>query len=383
MSNQPYTMEMSNQPYTMEMSYYEYEYNVSDYLDYDGFCVFHNNPNVVKVIGAYIHSIFCILGLVGNSMVIVTYAFYKRIKCMTDIYLINVAIADLLFVLALPFIVYNELWSWPMGQVACKLLRGSYSVNLYSGMLLFACISTDRYIAIAQARRRRWLSYRSIICAIIWIFAILVSIPTFYFYQWYEPSHMNHIIFDDDNQTGFQRTPAYVCELKFEGPAMAVRVAVPITQISVGFFLPLFITIFCFSGIIITLLKTKNLQHHREVWEMLVVVAVFIICHLPYNIVLLYNTVTVFQEYSCDEADMLEMALTVSQTIAYLHCCLNPMLYALVGLNFRNHFRRIFRDLWCLGKAPRRFSRVTSDFYMSSTLRSMDGSSNSGASFTM
>ncbi|XP_076745674.1 C-C chemokine receptor type 6-like [Maylandia zebra] len=273
------------------MSYYEYEYNVSDYLDYDGFCVFHNNPNVVKVIGLYIHSIFCILGLVGNSMVIVTYAFYKRIKCMTDIYLINVAIADLLFVLALPFIVYNELWSWP--------------------------------------------------------------------------------------------TPAYVCELKFEGPAMAVRVAVPITQISVGFFLPLFITIFCFSGIIITLLKTKNLQHHREVWEMLVVVAVFIICHLPYNIVLLYNTVTVFQEYSCDEADMLEMALTASQTIAYLHCCLNPMLYALVGLNFRNQFRRIFRDLWCLGKAPRRFSRVTSDFYMSSTLRSMDGSSNSGASFTM
>ncbi|XP_039475048.1 C-C chemokine receptor type 6-like [Oreochromis aureus] len=373
-------MEMFNQSYSMEMSYYEYYYNVSDYLDYDGFCLFHNNQNVVKVI---IHSIFCILGLVGNSLVIVTYAFYKRIKCMTDIYLINVAVADLLFVLALPFIVYNELWSWPMGQVACKLLHGSYSVNLYSGMLLLACISTDRYIAIAQARHRRWLSYSSIICAIVWIFAILVSVPTFYFYNWYEPSYMNGIIFDDDNQTDIQSlTPVYVCEIKFEDPATAVKVAVPITQISVGFFLPLFIMIFCFSGIIITLHKAKTLQHHRAVWVMLVVVAVFIICHLPYNILLLYDMVTMFQERSCEEADMLQMALTVSQTIAYMHCCLNPMLYAFVGVNFRNHFRRIFRDLWCLGKAPHRFSRVTSDL-SSTPLHLMDGSSNSATSFTM
>ncbi|KAL3980096.1 hypothetical protein ACER0C_016169 [Sarotherodon galilaeus] len=382
-------MEMFNQSYSTEMSHYEYDYNVSDYLDYDGFCGFHNNQSVVKVIGPYIHSIFCILGLVGNSLVIVTYAFYKRIKCMTDIYLINLAIADLLFVLALPFIVYNELWSWPMGQVACKLLRGSYSVNLYSGMLLFACISTDHYIAIAQARhslRPRLLSYSGIICTIVWIFAILVSVPTFYFYEWYEPSHLSGIMLGNDNQTEIQSwTSEYVCEIKFEDPDIptAVKVAVPITQISVGFFLPLFIMIFCFSGIIITLLKAKTLQHHRAVWVMLVVVAVFIICHLPYNILLLYDTVTMFQECSCEEADTLQMALTVSQTIAYMHCCLNPMLYAFVGVNFRNHFRRIFRDLWCLGKAPHRFSRVTSDFYMSSTLRSMDGSSNSAASFTM
>ncbi|KAL3979280.1 membrane-associated phosphatidylinositol transfer protein [Sarotherodon galilaeus] len=310
----------------------------------------HIQPHMAKVIGPYVHSIICILGFVGNSLVIVTYAFYKRTKSMTDIYLFNVAIADLLFVLALPFIVYNEMWSWPMGQVACKLLRGSYSVNLYSGMLLLACISTDRYIAIVQARRSfrlRSLSYSRIISAIVWIFAIL-----------------------------------------FEDPKTAkeVKVAVPSTQISVGFLLPLFIMIFCYSAIIVTLLKAKNFQRHRAVRVVLVVVAVFIICHLPYNIVLLYETVTLFQERSCDDAETLEMALKVLQTIAYMHCCLNPVLYAFVGVNFRNHFRRIFRDLWCLGKkymAPRRFSRVTSDFYMSSTRRSMDGSSNSGASFTM
>ncbi|XP_063352436.1 C-C chemokine receptor type 6a [Pelmatolapia mariae] len=387
MSNQTYTMEMFNQSYTTEMSYPEYDYNGSGLFEP---CSFQKNQSVAEVIGPYIHSIICILGLIGNSLVIVTYAFYKRTKSMTDIYLFNVAIADLLFVLALPFIVYNELWSWPMGQVACKLLRGSYSVNLYSGMLLLACISTDRYIAIVQARRSfrlRSLSYSRIICAIIWIFAILVSVPTFYFYHRYEPSHTKGFMLDHDNQTQ-SSTPEYVCEFKFEDKKRAkeVKVAVPSTQISVGFFLPLFIMIFCYSAIIVTLLKAKNFQRHRAVRVVLVVVAVFIICHLPYNIVLLYDTANLFRERPCGEADIVEMALTVSQTIAYMHCCLNPVLYAFVGVNFRNHFRRIFRDLWCLGKkymAPRRFSRVTSDFYMSSTRRSMDGSSNSGASFTM
>ncbi|XP_014870594.1 C-C chemokine receptor type 6-like [Poecilia latipinna] len=108
-------MNLSNDSISPAYEYYE------NYPDYEP-CPFSNNNSVNAVVGPYIHSIICILGLVGNSLVILTYALYKRTKSMTDVYLLNVAIADLLFVLALPFIVYNELYSWPMGQVACKLL---------------------------------------------------------------------------------------------------------------------------------------------------------------------------------------------------------------------------------------------------------------------
>lgn len=171
---------------------YQYEegviFNLSDDYELAGPCPLSSNHSVELVVGPYIHSIICILGFFGNILVIITYAFYKRSKSMTDVYLLNVAIADLLFVVVLPLIVYNELSSWVMGEVACKLLRGAYSVNLYSGMLLLACISTDRYIAIVQARRSfqlRSLPYSRIICAIVWVFAILLSVPTFYFYHRY------------------------------------------------------------------------------------------------------------------------------------------------------------------------------------------------------
>lgn len=373
--------------------------NLSDYNDSDldfeydlvGPCSHQNNQSVELVVGPYIHSIICILGFVGNCLVIVTYAFYKRTKSMTDVYLLNVAVADLLFVASLPLIVYNELSSWSMGPVACKLLRGSYSVNLYSGMLLLACISTDRYIAIVQARRSfrlRSLPYSRLICAIVWAAALLLSFPTFYFYNWYEPSHSKDAFMDEDedrNQTS--RPPAYVCEFKFmdNTTAWKTKVAVPSTQLAAGFFLPLLVMVFCYTAVIVTLLKAKNFQRHKAVRVVLAVVAVFIVCHLPYNITLLYETAVMFELQSCEDSDILQMVKTVTQSIAYLHCCLNPVLYAFVGVKFRNHFRRIVQDLWCLGKryiAPRRFSRATSEVYVS-TRRSVDGSSENGSSFTM
>ncbi|XP_040920302.1 uncharacterized protein LOC121199555 isoform X10 [Toxotes jaculatrix] len=384
----------------------DYEYGDAEF-DYDpvGPCSYQNNRSVELVVGPYIHSIICILGFVGNILVIITYAFYKRTKSMTDVYLLNVAVADLLFVASLPLIVYNELSSWAMGQAACKLLRGSYSVNLYSGMLLLACISTDRYIAIVQARRSfrlRSLPYSRLICAIVWVCAFLLSIPTFLYYNWYQPSHtMDIFLYDgqDENLTHIWNSsmyegqknltvhPQYVCEFRFmnNNTAWRTKVAVPGTQLAVGFFLPLLIMIFCYTAVIITLLRARNFQRHKAVRVVLAVVVVFITCHLPYNIVLFYDTVNMFEQQTCEASDALQVAKTVTQTIAYLHCCLNPVLYAFVGVKFRNHFRRIIQDLWCLGKryiAPRRFSRATSEIYVSAR-RSVDGSSDNGSSFTM
>ncbi|KAF6715248.1 C-C chemokine receptor type 6 [Oryzias melastigma] len=362
--------------------------NVS--FDYEEPCFYNLNSSMDTKVFPFVHSIICALGLVGNSLVIITYALYKRTKSMTDLYLLNVAIADLLFVLSLPLIVYNEMTSWSMGWVSCKLLRGSYSVNLYSGMLLLGCISIDRYFAIVQARRSfrlRSLSYSRLICAVIWVFAVLVSIPTFSFYHRYEPFH-NSTFFLPNEGEDEPTEHHYVCDFKYDNRDLApvFKMLIPGIQLGVGFFLPLFIMIFCYTSIIITLMKAKNFQRHKAVRVVLAVVVVFVICHLPYNISLLYHTISMSYEVNCQLADALKVTQTALQAVAYLHCCLNPVLYAFVGVKFRNHFRRIFTDLFCLSKkymTQRRFSRVTSEMYMSSIRRSVEGSGDTNSSFTM
>jgi len=371
-------------------------YEDSNYTDYPDIYVGIEEPcsnersvNIENFLQLFIHPIICFAGFIGNTLVIVTYALYKRTKSMTDVYLLNVAIADILFVVALPLIIYSEQYGWTMGNLSCKLLRGIYSVNLYSGILLLACISGDRYLAIVQARRSyrlrsSTLLYSHLICALVWIMALLLSLPTFVFYERYQP-HLN------TNNTGNSTDSddmQFVCFFWFqkEETARAIKTVVPSSQVVMGFFLPLLIMGFCYSSVIATLLRAKNFQRHKAVRVVLTVVFVFVLCHMPYNIALLYYTINIFEQQECSHDEAVSLTMSITRSLAYLHSCLNPLLYAFIGVNFRNHFRKILRDIWCLGKnymSARRSSRVTTEMYLS-TRRSMDGSTNdNGTSFTM
>lgn len=298
---------------------------------------------------------------------------------MTDIYLVNVAIADLMFILALPLIIYNEQYDWSMGTWACKILRGSYSINLYSSLLLLACISGDRYVAIVKARRSFGIRsqaqiYSRLICIIIWLFAIILSMPTF-IYSKLEEEHING-------------TLEYECSLTFatNGTAQLMKILLPSMQVSVGFFLPLLVMGFCYSNIIFTLLRARNYQRQKALRVVLAVVLVFILCHLPYNVTLLIHTTRLFKERDCNVEQNIHLALSVSRSVAYLHCCLNPILYAFIGVKFRNHFCQIIEDLWCLGKryfSSRPSSQQTSELYISAQKSIYVPNHDNASSFTM
>ncbi|XP_041710341.1 C-C chemokine receptor type 6-like [Coregonus clupeaformis] len=358
-----------------------YDYDDPDDNEIEYICKVNLNRDMEIVIQTYVHSFICAFGLCGNALVIVTYAFYKKAKTMTDMYLLNVAVADLLFIVALPLIIYNEQHDWSMGSAVCKALRGAYSINLYSGMLLLACISGDRYISIVQARRSfglrsRTLIYSRLICTAIWALAVALSIPTVIYNERVE-------------ETNWLGETITVCQEQFKSneSARLMKVLVPSLQVAMGFFLPLLVMVLCYASIILTLLRAHSTQRHKAMRVVIAVVVVFIMCHLPYNVALLYHTVALFKERECKKEKVILTTLTITRSVAYLHCCLNPILYAFIGVKFRNHFRKILEDLWCLGRKyiypSGRSSRMTSDLYIPAH-RSTDGSNNeNGSSFTM
>lgn len=348
-----------------------------DIAEDGGLCNLDPNP-IEAITKTYIHSIICAFGLVGNALVIVTYIFYKRTKTMTDVYLFNMAMADLIFVAALPFIIYNEQHSWLMGSVACKILRSAYSINLYSGMLLLACISGDRYVAIVQARRSfgarsHTLVYSRLICSVVWVFALALTLPTLIYTEIFEEQNLG------------PEPVTVMCQLSFNNYEIAklMKVLVPSLQMAIGFLLPLLVMVFCYSSIVYTLLRAQSSQRHKAVRVILAVVVVFILCHLPYNAVLLDHTLALFTERSCRAEKIKLQVLAISRSVAYLHCCLNPILYAFIGVKFRSHFKQIMLDLWCFSKKyiyNARSSRGTSEMCVSAAMSS-DGNNNM-SSFT-
>ncbi|XP_047466882.1 C-C chemokine receptor type 6 [Mugil cephalus] len=347
-------------PYYENSTYYDSSIDDSDFDS--ELCNLDPHPLEV-VVQTFIHSIICGFGLIGNTLVMVTYIFYKRAKTMTDVCLFNVAVADLIFVMALPFVIYNEQHSWLMGRVACKVLHSAYSINLYSGMLLLACIGCDRYIAIVLARRSfgarsRTLMYSRLVCSGVWVFAVALTLPTLIYTE---------LLRDPPLGT---ETVTVTCEMSFSEyeTARLMKVLVPSLQMVIGFLLPLIMMVFCYSCIICTLLRAQNSQRHKAIRVVMVVVVVFIVCHLPYNVVLLKHTLSLFVKRGCSAEKIKLQVLGFCRSVAYLHCCLNPVLYAFIGVNFRSHFRKIMLDLWCFGKKyiySARSSRGTSDVCIS------------------
>lgn len=278
---------------------------------------------------------------------------------MTDICLCNIAIVDILFVLTLPLRAVNyALDDWIFSDFICKLTRVIYAINFNCGMLFLTCISVDRYIVIVQATksfklRARTLAYSKVICLALWVSSVLISSSTFIFSQ-------SYVITISVRKC--------ICEHR-SGPENEVifKLLILYLQLLFGFFIPFLVMIFCYTLIVKTLLKAQNSKRNKAIRVIVLIVIVFLICQLPYNVVLILNASSMGNlDRDCQNEKKMVYAKDLTETLAFLHCCMNPVLYAFIGVKFRNHFLKIMKGLCCVrykkhGTIPIHGSRGSSD----------------------
>ncbi|XP_056422926.1 C-C chemokine receptor type 6 [Hyla sarda] len=346
-----------------------------DFEDAGTVCSLESVRVFLKTFVPLTFSFIFVLGLVGNILVVITFSCYKKTKSMTDIYLLNMSIADILLIFTLPFwaaYYYNE---WIFKDFMCKLVRSIYAINFNCSMLLLACVGIDRYVAIVQVTksfsfRTVALAYKRVLCISLWIISVILSTITFIF------------------SASFPHNGKLVCEARYPANQEAFRwkLAVLSVEVSVGFLIPLLVMIFCYVSIVKTLLQAKNSQRHKAINVVVSVVLIFLVCQLPYNVLLLRRAATLGdQKPTCHERINDSYAFFITKTLAYFHCCLNPVIYAFIGVKFRNYFFKIIQDLWCFKNMfnPRtHWSRASSDMF-SSRKTSEVSASEGGSSFTM
>ncbi|XP_004453226.3 C-X-C chemokine receptor type 6 isoform X2 [Dasypus novemcinctus] len=267
-----------------------------------------------------------VCGLVGNSLVLVIYVFYQKLKSLTDTLLVNLPLADLVFVCTLPFWAYAGIHEWVFGKVVCKTLLGIYTLNFYTSMLILTCITVDRFLAVVRAtktynQQAKCTAWGKVICASVWASSLLVSLPQVIYGD----------VFHHDKS---------VCRYHSE----SISTVVLATQMTLGFFLPLLTMMACYPVIIKTLLRARGFRKHRSLKIIVLVVAVFLLTQTPYNLAKLVRSTR--WEYRAMTS--FDYAIVVTEAVAYLRACLNPVLYAFVGLKFRKNFWKLVRDLGCL-----------------------------------
>ncbi|XP_069807212.1 B2 bradykinin receptor-like [Dendropsophus ebraccatus] len=297
-----------------------------------------------------------VLGFIENVFVISVFVFHKSRCTVTEIYLGNMAAADLIFVISLPFrAVYgsNKSSSWPFGGFMCKAVFSSFQLNFYSSIYFLLMVSIERYLGVVKVLtigllRNPW--WAKVTCGIIWVFAVGLSAPNGLFRKLSINERLNTTICVNDKS------------LK------NFLIAVNITRNVLGFLVPLVVTTFCTSQVIWALrnnamrhLKKEN-KEIKATWLVLSVFLVFMVCWIPYN-----TTIFIFTLVQCNV--VLPCMVTavnriVHQISFYLvlsNSCINPILYCMVGNNFRQKAREVYSRLPCKGLDRRGLSVPTSE----------------------
>lgn len=150
----------------------------------DGSCV---DYDALQSPLAVFYSIIFILGLAGNLVALWVFFCIHSKKNSVRVFLINIAFADLLLVVCLPFrILYHSQGNtWNLHPTLCKVVGNLFYMNMYISVVLLGLISVDRYLKInrsAGMQRKLWSTkWSTALCAVTWtvafalILALLVS----------------------------------------------------------------------------------------------------------------------------------------------------------------------------------------------------------------
>lgn len=100
------------------------------------------------------YAILFFVGTFGNGLVIISVLRSLRLRTVTNIYLLNIAIADFVLLLSVPFLIVTLLANgWIFGNILCKMYYNFIHINQYVSSLLLAALSFDRYLAVCHPVR--------------------------------------------------------------------------------------------------------------------------------------------------------------------------------------------------------------------------------------
>ncbi|KAL4839008.1 hypothetical protein H8958_006443 [Nasalis larvatus] len=268
-------------------------------------------PNtVVSTAVGVLLGLECWLGLLGNAVALWTFLFRVRVWKPCAVYLLSLALADLLLAACLPFLAvfYLSLQAWHLGHVGCWALRFLLDLSCGVGVAFLAAVALDRYLRVVHC--------------------LLIS------------------------EAAQNSTRCHSFYPRADGSFSVIwQEALSCLQ----FVLPFGLIVFCNAGIIRALQKRlrepEKQPKLRRAQALLTVVAVlFTLCFLPCFLsrVLMH----IFQNLgSCGALCAVAHTSEVTGSLTYLHSVLNPVVYCFSSPTFRSSYRRVFHTLRGKGQA--------------------------------
>ncbi|KAM4889479.1 G-protein coupled receptor 15 [Thomomys bottae] len=256
-------------------------------------------------------------GVSGNFILIGALYFKRGSGRLIDIFIINLAASDFIFLVTLPLWVDKEssLGLWRTGSFLCKSSSYLISVNMHCSIFLLTCMSMDRYLAIvcpALARKLRRRDCAHGVCVSVWLISCLLGLPTLL---------SRELTLIDDKP--------YCAEKR----ATSIKLAWALVVLILTFFVPLLSILTCYCCITRKLCAhyQQSGKHNRKLRKSIkiifIVVAAFVFSWLPFNTFKLLAIVSGLQQEFPFSSAVLRLGMEVSGPLAFANSCVNPVIY--------------------------------------------------------
>jgi len=273
------------------------------------------------------YAIIFFASAVGNSLVCTVILRRKKMKTVTNYFILNLAIADLtLNFICIPFdIPVQEMNNkWPYGALLCKIIYPLQTLALFASVYTLTAVSLSRYWAINHPLRQQLtIKIAKRIIFGIWIASLISVTP--YMSVLKEDSETDQCVEDWSNKSARKTYTAFLFMFQYLLPLTIIAAA----YVSISWELAR---------------RTRNgngyLQDRQEdeekkVVRMLkVVTLVFAVCVLPTNVMWLWLDFGNAAQY-----DKFWDLVAFCNIITFANSAANPICYTILNESYRKAFK--------------------------------------------
>ncbi|XP_068433034.1 C5a anaphylatoxin chemotactic receptor 1 [Clinocottus analis] len=261
------------------------------------------------------------------------------------IYVLNLALADLVLLLRTPlmlgYVAHN--YSWPFGRIFCHLVMFLRGLGLYTSAFLLCAVALERCLCLLRpvwARLRRPYWAVPLACGILWLIAAVLSAP-----------YLHSAVLKDINGT-------YQCQ-----ESGTFDTGLFVTETIAGFMLPLLVFLGSNLAVLFTIrhavpstptssspsmARRMTRMYHVLFFTMLL----FLTCWVPYFVCRFLRALADGRPERASLYKGAEIGTYISLFLVYIKCALNPVLYVFAARGLGHAIRasvvstvqRLFND---------------------------------------
>ncbi|CAH1246450.1 NPFFR2 [Branchiostoma lanceolatum] len=304
----------------------------------------HDTPvTIVFIISYLIIFLMCIVGNVGVCTVLVK---NPKMRTVTNLFILNLAISDLLVaVFCMPFtLVDNLLHGNPFGDVICKLQPLVQGISVGASIFSLTAIAVDRFQVIINPREPKMSKCRAVqIITAIWVFSALIMWP-------------QALVIENKEEIllGYQNQTMQFCDEQW--PSDEYNQAYTVMLFIVIYIGPLLLNVYLYIRISLRIWykpnpamaasrssKMSNLtqvskKRVRVIKMLITVLVLFAVCWLPIHACLLIDSFKRHKMTVWQRSFLYAYMFPIAHWLLYFNSSINPIVYGYFNTNFRRSF---------------------------------------------